>query len=708
MKYLGFICWLCASLPLFGQVSVTYPWPRSVFQRSLEGVADIPLSGEFRPETSTNQWLQPAQSSVIEARLIRLDSLGFPTTEALPWQIIIENPSSSIWTSSLPAILGGWYHLEVRWRVGETVRQSLPPRKVGVGEVFVVAGQSNAQGEPDNGPVGTLDDRVNTFGVNAFYANNGNCPDDIITPITSFVALDASTDMALFGYTAWAWGKLGENLARRLQVPILFINAATGGSTVRNWRLSADGLPTNSIYTGQQYCGDGKIGYPFKILKNSLHYFSAMLGTRAILWHQGEADNDRFWGQNTPPMSEMRDDLIHVIQKSREAIDYPLPWVVSRVSYVFGTTRAEVIQAQNEVIQEAAVAPVFPGPETDVILPREDDLHFDNLLAYKGLDTLAAFWDASLTASFFTTAVPFVARLNPILTYSCTEIPGEYQIQAPATSTAYRWVRDNNPPYGAFITSQTFVQMGVAGETYRCYVEEVPGYWRVSASITLPEAVLSASIAVHQQRISAQEVKVWASGCAGKIRWVQTLPTGSSVSGSWGVRQDTIRFAADQVTTWYAACQDLADCQTLYSQALTWDPDNCAFSHDRPAYPESVYKAQSSIISGALQTESSEFSAGKSIVLTPGFQVNPSTVFQATVGGCVPSYIEASWPPCQSAENIVLSGLRGGTVAEFRISPLQTWRPWSAFLDEDGISMIEFRTSDWPERLISVTPPTCP
>lgn len=708
MKYKLTLGFFLLSFSLFSQIAVTYPWPRSVFQRSLSGFATIPLSGEFRPETSLNQQFQSSQVSVIEARLVPLDSLGIPNGPALPWQILVENPSASFWTSTLASVPGGWYQLEVRWRVGTEVRQVISPRKVGVGEVFVVAGQSNAQGEPDNGPVGTADDRVNTFHVNAFYDNNGNCPDDIITPVAYFSPLDSATDMALFGYTAWAWGKLGERLARRLQVPVLFINAATGGSTVRNWRLSADGLPTQSIYTGQQYCGDGKVGYPYKILKNSLSYFSSMLGTRAILWHQGEADNDRFWGQNTPPMEEMRDDLLHVIQKTREETDFPIPWVVSRVSYVFGSTRAEVIQAQNEVIQNPNLTPIFPGPETDFIVPREDDLHFDNLLNYKGLDTLAKFWDATLTSSFFTTAQPLLARENPTLTYTCTEVADQFVLNAPSGSYGYRWVRDNNPPYGSFIASQSATQVGLAGETYRCYVEEVPGYWRVSSSITLPQVLISDSIQLHLERVGPATAQVWASGCVGKIQWVQTDFNGIESRGVWGVTQDSIRFSADQLTSWYALCQDVGNCQTRSSEALTWDPDNCAFSHNQSTYSEKSYKAQVGISSNTRLNQGSKFSAGSSVMLNPGFEVPLSTVFQAEIGGCLPSTIQGTWPPCALAGQINLSGLRLGAVAEFRFTDSDTWKAWDPDYPFGGAATIQVRASDRKDHVVVVSSPGCP
>ncbi len=93
---------------------------------------------------------------------------------------------------------------------------------------------------------------------------------------------------------------------------------------------------------------------------------------RAVLWHQGESDNS-YRGEQA-----YFDNVKTVIDKSRQESGFSrLPWVVSRVSYIGGTTDQNIINGQNKLIRE--VDQVWPGPETDALIGpdnRFDGLHF--------------------------------------------------------------------------------------------------------------------------------------------------------------------------------------------------------------------------------------------------------------------------------------------------------------------------------------------
>jgi hypothetical protein len=93
------------------------------------------------------------------------------------------------------------------------------------------------------------------------------------------------------------------------------------------------------------------------------------------------------------------DNVRTVLEKTRQQSGFSrLPWVVSRVSYIGGTTDPAIIAGQNQLIQ--TVDQVWPGPETDGYTgpnDRFDGLHFGG----NGLNTLTTLWNNSLTDDFF-------------------------------------------------------------------------------------------------------------------------------------------------------------------------------------------------------------------------------------------------------------------------------------------------------------------
>ena len=69
------------------------------------------------------------------------------------WITIQRNPQGGIFQGALRA-KGGWYRLEVQAFIGGVATGTDVIRKVGIGEVFIITGQSNAQGFQNYGAVG--------------------------------------------------------------------------------------------------------------------------------------------------------------------------------------------------------------------------------------------------------------------------------------------------------------------------------------------------------------------------------------------------------------------------------------------------------------------------------------------------------------------------------------------------------------------------
>ncbi len=393
---IGLLCY--APLGAFGQVQVSFPSSRMVLQRSTANTAVIHITGYYTVSMSR-----------IEARLTVRDGVG----TAVDWTTIQTNPQSGVYSGDLPA-KGGWYNLEVRGIANGQPTGATVVERVGVGEVFVVAGQSNAQGVPvyatgrPVSPPSAATDRVSCVNL---YTTSQDDP-----PVPVFSHLDGGSNLAPGGYNGWCWSTLGDLLTQRLGVPILFLNAGWGGTGVSNWVESYTQGTTNSLYTGVAL----PAGQPYANLRTALRAYTNMLGVRAVLWHQGEADNRLnffFPSLNTASLYASR--LTGIINQSRNDTGKPLTWVVARASYDDEyKSNSNILAGQNAVI--AGTANVYAGPNTDVIqIPRDrgigDNVHFDPA----GLIEVANAWNTSLTDNFFSATTPQLPVNQPVAAVAC-------------------------------------------------------------------------------------------------------------------------------------------------------------------------------------------------------------------------------------------------------------------------------------------------
>ena len=177
-----------------------------------------------------------------------------------------EKPESGVWkrlsivsstgagnsvTSSILVPAGGWYRLEIRLGAEGKTKQGGIVERFGVGEVFLVAGQSYATNTNDEKQ--TVTD--STQRVVAFNTANGswNVAND------PQPAPDGSDGGSI-------WPPLGDSLVKDLGVPVAFVNVAVGATSSTRW------LPDGDLH--KRLCEAGKRIGRF----------------RAVLWQQGESD----------------------------------------------------------------------------------------------------------------------------------------------------------------------------------------------------------------------------------------------------------------------------------------------------------------------------------------------------------------------------------------------------------------------------------
>jgi Carbohydrate esterase, sialic acid-specific acetylesterase len=315
-------------------ISVEEPSEGAVLQRAGTSPTDVFVSGRVG-------WF--ARSVEVAAASGDVDSIS-PSA----WTMLDPKPRMTRFRGRI-RLKPGWTKLSFRskgagYRQGDDVM-------IGVGEVFVIAGQSNAAGSSK-----TL-----------FLTDSANVMAGRIDKTR--LTWRRGDDPQLSGTGGSVWPLVGKTLAAELGVPIGFINVAVGGSSLQDWKPG--GQLQSTLVKALRLTGSG--------------------GARAVLWHQGESN------KNTPP-AEYRDGLARLITQTRSEVGgKPVPWVVAEATYSFGSSGDGVRAAQVSLWKNGMA---FPGPDTDVLGTRyreSDDVHFNDL----GTREAAKLWAKALEAAFF-------------------------------------------------------------------------------------------------------------------------------------------------------------------------------------------------------------------------------------------------------------------------------------------------------------------
>jgi hypothetical protein len=304
-------------------ITLSQPRTRQVTQRDGANRANIRIQGNLS-----------GTAARLEARAMVMPgntNNGLSTD----WVAVVNSPTNGAFSGILPGVTaGGWYRVEVRAvDIEGNVLASVGIDRVGVGDVFVTAGQSNAAcfGSPTQQP---FDDHVSTQTL-----STGNWR----------LATDPQPDNSGgMGGGGSAWPRLGSMLVHSNQVPIGFICLAYGGTAVSQW------APGTGLYQN---------------LTNALVRFGTN-GVRAVLWHQGESDS------LVPTSATVyAQTLSNIVARSRMAAGWSVPWGIAEVSFHPSATRAqEEPVAAGQRLLTYATTNCFRGAHTD-------DFHLENKLS---------------------------------------------------------------------------------------------------------------------------------------------------------------------------------------------------------------------------------------------------------------------------------------------------------------------------------------
>jgi hypothetical protein len=345
--------WTAASARWFGLITTTVlalgresqvelrleaPLDYQVVQRSSRETGTLVLEGT----TSTGAAMAGIQ---LEVRVVR-STTGEPLTSN--WIPTATDPRVPRFRSEIKIPAGGWYRVEARLRLGASTIATSQVAHVGVGEVFLVAGQSNSANHGEERTTPASDQVVHFDGTRWKVAADPQP--------------GASGDGGSFLPT------FGDAMARQFHVPVGFVATGAGGTSVREWLPRGEEMaapPTtgaNTVTVGpNQWASTGELYQ--RLIERGRGLGEGRF--RAVLWHQGESDNHQPEGRNISPQ-QYQEYLRRVIRGSRTDWGWNVPWFVALASYHTPeqTGSPELRAAQMGLTRNGFA---LAGPDTDAL-----------------------------------------------------------------------------------------------------------------------------------------------------------------------------------------------------------------------------------------------------------------------------------------------------------------------------------------------------
>ncbi len=330
------------------------PLERQVFQRNAEEWAEVKVAGAV-----------PAETTLVEAKAELADGLR---GKALDWVVLAKGDQikDGKFSGVLKLETGGWYALNVRFR--KSAEDAAPIEEaavaqVGVGDVFVTAGQSNSVnfGNPR---------QKSSESLSVYFDGKKFTP-----------AADPIPDATGNGGTPWPI--LGDMLSRTTRAPVCFRSATVNWLRVNEW------LPGDKSKNVER-------------LVERVKWFGPD-GIRAVLWVQGEADADDP-GKPSTPAADYERDARAMIEFSRQQLGWKVDWFVAGNSYIppkpgkdYRPSIAAILGAQKALWDQGLA---FRGPDTNDLVGSKDYRHDTIHFGPRGLLVHAERWYAAICAQY--------------------------------------------------------------------------------------------------------------------------------------------------------------------------------------------------------------------------------------------------------------------------------------------------------------------
>ena len=342
-------------------ISITNLSQYQIFQRD-GNQSDIPVSGTYTGTCTS-----------IEARF---NGASYSTIDA--------SPSGGTFSGLLINQPVGQGSVDVRCSNNFEVDDSV--NDIGIGDVFIIAGQSNAMGRATNAQIYTHPTlKAVVFNENDLWLE-ANDPIDIDTNIGS------------------PWPLVATEIMQSQNIPVGFLSTAQGGTGLVNpddWLV-----PTGTLYLNMlQQVSDSEIN-----------------AFKGVYWHQGENDIN-----NSVTQLDYNTELDNLAAAIQTNVPGAPPMIVARVGYkTTSSPSREDLDAIREAQSEAWFDNdnIFEGPTLNDIGPLADGVHFQT---NEEVQTLATRWWAATEAAFyggstgqgpqFVEAIEDVTRYRIYITY---------------------------------------------------------------------------------------------------------------------------------------------------------------------------------------------------------------------------------------------------------------------------------------------------
>ena len=350
-----------ATVPRAAEQTLTIDSPAEyqVFQRNESNSASVLVSGHA-----------PADCDRVEAELRG------------SWAALPLDPGRHTFRAELGAPAGGFYSLRVRaWR-GKELREESAVAHVGVGEVFVIAGQSNATN------YGEARQQTHSRMVTTFDGSRWRLADDPQPGVQ-----DSSRTGSFIP-------PFGDALYERLRVPVGVACVGHGSTSVRQWlpkggRMKSQPTMTRFVLPA----GDGEWESTGQLFDGMMERIRELgpHGFRALLWHQGESDANQKAGHQISG-EEYERMMRMVMEAARREAGWDFPWFVAQASYhTPEEPRGEAIRAAQSRLWRSGLA--LEGPDTDLLtgVNRQNGgtgVHFSD----EGLKAHGRLWAEKVTA----------------------------------------------------------------------------------------------------------------------------------------------------------------------------------------------------------------------------------------------------------------------------------------------------------------------
>jgi hypothetical protein len=339
-----FVLALFTTRPAFAQstpapatlsASVDSPLDYEVFQRQTREKGRLVIRG-YVPEGCPR----------VEAQLTGQSIVG-----KLPgqWKRVPLDCASHTFRAEWSAPAGGFYEFGLRLLKSGKPAFETRVQHVGVGEVFVIAGQSNSTN------YGEVLQQTKSGMVSSFNGSSWSMANDPQLGVQ---------DHSRKGSFIPAFG---DALYDRYHVPIAVASVGHGSTSVRQWLPKGERIDVPPTYP------KFVITTASNTLESSGELFDGLMkrvnqlgrgGFRALLWHQGESDS------NQKPEHQIAGDdyrrlLEHIIRESHRQAGWDFPWFVAQVSYSPKSSSSPAIREAQQSLWKAGIA--LEGPDTDTL-----------------------------------------------------------------------------------------------------------------------------------------------------------------------------------------------------------------------------------------------------------------------------------------------------------------------------------------------------